>query len=102
MICDWTYDGINLQLHESNWGEFKSLDLIVRSGETPPIRIAINNGIEEILAAANQRDPKLLKIIRDHNTDLESLLDQQIGVQQKMIAASTKTAAINAVTKLRL
>lgn len=77
MICEWEYQGVMLKLFESKALGLTWLDLLVScdSSSIKPMRIALNNGIQEILAAANQRDPMLLLIIRAHNPDLESLLD---------------------------
>ena len=90
MICDWKYNEVCLELWESNLGKLKTLDLLVHGASgTTPMRIAINNGCKEIVDAANQRRPDLLPIIRHHNPDLESLLDQNPTVEKQEIASCT-------------
>ena len=103
MVCEWEYDDIKLSLVETTFDGFLSYQLLVKSKTNigPPKWVVLNNGTEEIRMAANQRAPRLLEIIREHNPDMEALLDQQIAVCRAMVAESAGGAATTAATKPR-
>ena len=101
MVCEWGFEDIRIALHDFKVGGVEVLALKVSSasGIGEARIIILNNGKDEIRIAGNQRDPDLLKIVRDHNPDIESELDKHIAVERSEIAKSADV--VGAATKPR-
>ena len=98
MVCEWGLDDLRIALHDFKVGGLDVLALKVSSasGIGEARLILINNGKDEIRSAANQRHPDLLKIVRDHNPDIESELDKHVAVERREIVNSVVGAATKA------
>lgn len=83
LICSWTHLNNNnlmvvLMVNRIAMFNIKSVDLYASdtSSDVPPLRIGINNGIQEILDAIDRKAPDLIHIIKLHNPDIEELLSR--------------------------
>lgn len=85
--------------------KIESVDLYAfdTSSDVPPLRIGINNGIQEIFDAIERKAADLLDIIKLHNPDIEELLGRHPSFEgQEIKAAMAPDVAISVSTKQRL
>ncbi len=110
LICSWNHSAnpnlmIALVIHSSKIFNVRSIDIYASdtTQDLTPLRIGINNGVQEILDAADLKAADMLDIIYRHNPDIENLLAQHPSfVREELRATVLPGIAMSASTQKRL
>lgn len=110
LVCSWNHLNnpnlmVALVIHHSKIFNVKSIDIYASdtAQDLTPLRIGINNGVQEILDAADCKAADMLDIIYRHNPDIGSLLCQHPSFEKEELRVTALPGiAISASTKKRL
>lgn len=109
LICSWNHVAnpdlmVALVIHNSKLFNVRSIDIYASDtvNDVSPLRIGINNGVQEILDAADSKAADMLDIVYRHNPDIGELLEQHPSFLREVIKAATMPGVALSVSTKRL